>query len=89
LVPVVRRRPPEMSGSTVPLPAELSDPRLWPQCARWDGGTQPCTCWCAKQQTLWLEAGNEWPGGVKRELTDLFDMLDRFPCHQPFDRSDI
>jgi hypothetical protein len=61
-------------------PAELVEPRLWPQ---------PCTCWCAKQQTLWLEVGNEWPGGVKRELTDLFDMLDRFPCHQPWQGSTV
>ena len=82
----MRRRPPKVDGS---LPAELADPALWPLCPRFDGGEQPCTCWWAARQSEFLEAGGEWPGGERRELTDLLEMLDRFPCREPWDGSKI
>lgn len=82
----VRRRPPPLLDS---LPAELVDPRLWPLCPRWDGGVQPCSCWWAKRQGEFLEAGGEWPGGEQRELTDLLEMQDRHPCREPWDESRI
>ena len=54
----MRRRPPPLEAS---LPAELVDPQLWPLCPRFDGGTQPCVWWSARQSE-YLDAGGDWPG---------------------------
>jgi hypothetical protein len=82
----MRRRPPPLGGL---LPAELTDSRLWPLCPRFDGGEQRCVCWWAGRQCEFLESGGEWPGGEHRELTDLLEMLDRFPCREPWSDSQI
>lgn len=76
-----------MQGSSVPT--ELIDPRLWPQCLRFDGGSQPCSCWCADQRQAWADSGNEWPGGPPQELSDLIDLHNRYECREPFDPSKI
>ena len=81
-----RRRPAELIDSG---PAALVDQGLWPKCPRFDGGVQPCTCWCAAQRQEWVEAGNEWPGGPQQELGDLIDIHKRYPCREPFDPSTI
>ena len=82
----MRRRRADVIGS---LPAELTDPALWPQCARWDGAeTQACVCWWAAQAAF-LDAGGEWPGGEGRELTDFLEMQRRHPCREPFDGSTV
>ena len=82
----MRRRPPPPLGS---LPPELVDPALWPLCPRWDGGEQRCVCWWARRQDAYIKGGGEWPGGPGRELTDLLEMMDRHPCREPFDGSQI
>ena len=78
----VRRRPPETDGL---LPAELVDSTLWPLCPRYDGAEQRCTCWWARRQREYLDAGGEWPAG--RELTDLLELLSRHPCNAPWDET--
>jgi hypothetical protein len=81
----MRRRPVQWGA----VPAELTDPRLWPECPRFDGGVQPCSCWCAAQRQEWVDAGNEWPGGSAQELTDLIDLQNQHECNEPFDPSTI
>ena len=80
-VSVVRRKVREVTGT---LPAELVGPTLWPLCPRFDGGVQPCSCWCVEQQETWLADGNEWPGGARQELADLLELVGRHPCREPF-----
>ncbi len=83
----MRRRLPDVAGL---LPTELIDPALWPQCPRYDGGTQPCSCWWAQRQNEYLVAGGEWPGGESREMTDLLAVIcGPFECREPFDGSGI
>jgi hypothetical protein len=73
---MMRRRPRTIDG----IPAELVDPESWPRCPRFDGGTQPCSCWCAERRREWTDAGGECPG-------DTMALFDRHPCRQPIDWS--
>lgn len=82
---VVRRREPERTDWT----AQLMDSTRWPQCPRWDRGTQACVCWWSEQQQQWLDAGNAWPGGEGRVLTDLLEMQRRHACRQPWDQTAV
>jgi hypothetical protein len=77
----MRRRKPGIGKG---VPAELVDPRLWPQCRRWDGGTQPCSCWCSDRRREWTNAGGE-----ARAFADSGELWDRYPCNKPIDWSQI
>lgn len=79
----MRRRPASVDN---PLPAELTEPAVWPPCPRFDGGEQPCVCWWSQRQQEWIDSGNEWPGN---SLTALLDMLRRFECRQPWNQTVI
>jgi hypothetical protein len=63
------------------------DSGRWPQCPRWDGGTQACFCWFARRQREWVDAGNEWPGGEVQMFTDYLEMAQRHDCNKPINRS--
>jgi hypothetical protein len=75
---LMRRRPQTVDG----IPAELVDPELWPRCKRFDGGEQPCSCWCAERRREWVDAGGTEPG-------EPFALYDQHPCNAPVDWSKI
>jgi hypothetical protein len=81
----MRRKPTE----GVSLPADLVDPQSWPRCDRWDGKTQPCSCWCVNRRREWQAAGNNWPGGPAQELEDLIALQQQFECNEPWDQGRI
>jgi hypothetical protein len=68
----MRRRKHEPEPGT-----ELTDPTRWPQCERFDGGTQPCVCWLS--------------GHVQAEGLDIdmWPLLDEHKCAKPFRYEDI
>ena len=74
---------PERTGVLV----DLMDSARWPHCARFDGGTQPCLCWFARQQREWIEGGNEWPDGEVGYLADWLEVARVHECNEPFDGS--
>lgn len=83
----MRRRLPDLSGL---LPPALADADTLPWCERWDSAElQRCSCWWARRASEWTAAGNEWPGGERCELADLFAMQKRFPCREPFDGTQV
>ena len=65
------------------------DAKRWPQCPRWDGGSQPCVCWFSRQQRQFVDAGNEWPGGEVGMLADYLEMQRVHDCNEPIDWSVI
>ena len=71
------------------LPAELTDPDLWPRCPTYNGDEQACSCWWAEAQREFLAEGGQWPGGPARELGDLIEIQTRFECREPWNESAI
>lgn len=66
------------------------DPQSWPECQRFDGGTQPCCCWFAERQSEWLEVeGNVWPGGEAGAFRDWITISGQHECNAPFDPSEV
>ncbi|OBK91490.1 hypothetical protein [Mycolicibacter sinensis] len=69
----MRRRRPQPP----PEVAATADPTSWPQCDRWDGGTQPCSCWFGEH--------------VRAENldVDMFAVLGVHKCNKPFRYDEI
>lgn len=68
----MRRRRPEAEPGT-----ELDDPARWTQCDRWDGGTQPCSCWLSDHVRA---------EGLQIDVSAAFDQ---HPCRRPFRYDEI